>query len=833
MKFFGAILLLIRPIFGALASSRAHAAIDRIYDRISEKADAENVNAVPFKPISIPAESISAGLGAFQSLGDELIVKIVSYIRDPLFFGFSCKMFWNVVSGLAQQRILNQQRLTFPSKFDLALSGGELSVPAALKAYGNGALKVDPELLARNLELAFLSPAFRAAFNFQLWFQISRIPFFKELTEKLIVITIDSIHLNSPALEAHRRTLLHLLISLPEDSVLITKFFDEYPINLLAESSFYKFIDPISKRLSILPDSLLVDSVLPLFSFDQRLIGQLLNIFFQRSEHSKIRALLSVMTLDYTENYYLGCVSIKQFVKSAEMFLNKLDCEIIEIIEEINLKFPNTLSNMLRLLIDPNQNGPIKINELFHVAVLKTDLDLLNTFNNFDFSYKSKDSDFLSFLIKRDPIQASYLLNAIPKMASHKSFLLSSEFQSNHFGAFNNIPSIRVELKRTISCPEITRTHIIYVQTHQPHFFKFLLADTYNRISAYFTMGLKGHARKHYKEHPSFNIALTVLDVYYKWKLDGIIDKPEGFDPELILKEMLSELNILPEKPKDYFELAHELPSFSKAILAGGENEEESLILPEAPLNDIEILSETIALSQVIHDGSSINYRLVLQWFQQFGHQLPKIIPLHELKALLKGAAFHTIRSYEDKKRFDLDPQHQTDPFSMTYRYALIILVTQCKGIQSIVIKRLKSLFPGILSVEAPVDNVNNLEDSDAAEDDDNDSETEATAQVVNQLTAEQRQEFMDLVKDACQFYQYHTAFFSKFKIISTNSRAERFLLDFIRHFIKISNLKEAPIDLVLDRFFQFIGLNPNVESLLKDHFIYFTLLASFRRFSH
>ena len=259
------------------------------------------------------------------------------------------------------------------------------------------------------------------------------------------------------------------------------------------------------------------------------------------------------------------------------------------------------------------------------------------------------------------------------------------------------------------------------------------------------------------------------------------------------------------ESPSEYFEISHGLPSFSKALLVRNNNredeEEEILYTPEAAstqsLAEFELLSNTFALNRVIRDGSSINYRLVLKWFEDFGLRLAgRIIPLNELKLLIKGAAYNTFRKADDKRhRFELDTEiNMNEPFSLTYRFALIIIVTQCKGNRSGVIKRVKNIFGPFTNDEA-----------------------------INSS-------FLSLLRDACAFYHQHFAFFSSFQFVATNTRSERFLLDFIRHFINVAGLVGESVGIIIDRFFAFVELNPEEETLLRDHLVYFILLASFKR---
>lgn len=138
---------------------------------------------------------------------------------------------------------------------------------------------------------------------------------------------------------------------------------------------------------------------------------------------------------------------------------------------------------------------------------------------------------------------------------------------------------------------------------------------------------------------------------------------------------------------------------------------------------------------------------------------------MHELKSLIKGAAYHTFRLAEDKKqRFDLDTSaNRNEPFSMTYRFALIIIVTQCKGNRSAIIKRIKSIFGADTGDQAIHAN------------------------------------FSNLLNEACAFYRQHIAFFSSFKFVATNTRSERFLLDFIRQFIIAAQLRDEPVEIVIE----------------------------------
>lgn len=811
------LLLLLRPFeMAALKSSQVHDEIDRIYDEMAdedEQIDYDNsVQTANNVIVQTSASTTPTTIvpNAFARVTEPILIEILSYLRYPIYFGMSCKMFWNIVSNFARYRILDHTLKTDTSlPFDLAIvPGSSLSIPRALKAFGNADSRVKVDFLVKNLELAFFSPAFRTAFDSVIWSQVAQVPSFKELTENILMESNDLSRrrISSPELEAHRRTLILILASLPEDLQQIMEFFREYPVQLLnpssTESCFHKFVIPIANRLALLPCSYLINAVLPLFSFDQRLIGEIVKIFLQGAEHTSIRALLNFnppTECKILGQTYVGCVNVQQIIRYIKQFLNCFDEEMREILLLLERRAPAHIPDLFHALQE-RYHQQLSVNEIFHVAVLKSLWNVLDSFEDFDFSYEKDDSEFLGVLIERDPNMAMNLLNRVPRMASHKAFLLSSQFQSRHFGTFSSLRNVRIELKRTISCPEITRTHIIYIQDNQYNLFNLLLADSSDRISSYFTMNLEKPIRKRYKEHPSFTIALTTLDVFLESRLDSFIGRPEmeSLDPELVLKQMLDDLNLVPVDSDEYFELAHELPSFAKALLAGGLNEEDSLSVPEAALTqdmaELELLSRKIALNRVIHDGSSLNYRLVLQWFDHFGLRLTQIIPREELKNLLKGAAFHTIRFADDKKvRFNLD---SSDPStSMTYRYAVIIIASQCKGNKTAIVKKLKNLCPG-------------------AFDQDQDNLTE----------------LMNLIDQACEFYRLNAPFFSRFKFIATNSRAERFFIDFVRHFIEISGIWFADASEIIDRFFEFIKFDPDNETLLRDHFIYFILLASFRK---
>ena len=833
-----AAVLLIGQILGSAASSKAHAAIDRIYDQMSEKAnEAEQegtMGTLSLKSEPIPTQKQVEN--QWKRLTElNLLFYILSFIREPMNFGLSCKLFWNVLAGFANYRIFEHRPVIDPTNFQLFLSpGGELSVPLAVRAFGNGALRVETEFLAKNLELAFCSPAFRAAFDSHIWSRVANAPAFHEITENILMESHDNPRLNShwssPELEAHRRTLIRILASLPEDSETVRKFFREYPVQLLKPSSteicFHKFVIPIAKRLVLLPASLLINSVLPMFLYDPRLTEQIVNLFIQRAEHKQIREFMdATLPIEYQTDglTYIGCVSVQSFVRSARAYLNQFDKEMHEILMFIESTAPAHMSDFVSSLLGRFSIEPLDLSEMFQVAILKSDRSALDSLENFDFSYEKDDSEFFSFLIARDPMVGASFLDRFPSLASHRAFLLNPQFQWRHFARLNNLRSARIELKRTIRCSEITRAHLHYMQDHQDRLFLLLLADSCDRISDYFTMKLRGHERKRYKEHPSFTIALMALDVFFESRLTRGF---EGIDPEIVLKQMLSELNIQCDLISgEYFELAHGLPSFAKALLAGGLDEEDTLLVPEAAstqnLAEFDLLSRTISLFRVVHDGTCINYRLVLQWFQQFGFDLIRIIPQYELKALLKGAAFLTIRSVDGKKlRFDLDSLHQNDPFSMTYRYAVIIIVTQCRGIPAAAIKRIKSLFPGALTPTP----TNDIVEIGVVED--NDELVIVPANIPGHV------ELLNLIDQACKFYRHHaSSFFSTFKLISTNSRAERFLIDFIRHFIEISgDLQDKPARVAVMKFFEFIGLDSREEVLLRDHFVYFTLLASFRK---
>lgn len=159
------LLLLSRTVF---TSSKSHASLDRIYDQMDEEEDTLTEEIIQDYYIS-SALSLSEAVtlethNAFEGVAEDIIISIVSFIRDPINFGMSCKHFWRIISAFATYRIFEENLIINPDRFDLFLSPvSALSVPAALRAFGNGHTRVRAEFLVKNLELAFYSPAFRSA----------------------------------------------------------------------------------------------------------------------------------------------------------------------------------------------------------------------------------------------------------------------------------------------------------------------------------------------------------------------------------------------------------------------------------------------------------------------------------------------------------------------------------------------------------------------------------------------------------------------------------------------------------------------------------------------
>lgn len=784
----------IKPIFSAFSSTISD--IDQFRNEVDDDISLKIEGIAEIASDPLPPSN-------FFKLDEIILIQVLSFVEEPFSISTACKWFWKVYSALSSYRIFNGNHLVVPEQFNLLAEDDiSISVPILIKAFGNRDKIIDPEFFAKNLELALCSPAIRVAFNFNLWKYVSKTSKFKELTESMFMYFHDKKNeIECPKLESHRRALLYILASLPKTLKIIENFFMEYPVNFLKNSTedcFKKLSNLISERVALLPIEFINrKNILLFFSFDERILRNLVKIYFQTSNHLALKLLLETNLPDrfkVSDKSYIGCVSILEFVYFAEKYLNRLDSEIIEIILIIEKEKPEHFSPFLARcagITDPH--NILNLSKLFHVSVLNQFWSILDEIQDFSFSYDKNDSEFFNFLIENDPNLISFLISRFPNIVSHRSFLLNAKYQFLHFGTLTNLKEVRDDLKRTIQCPEITRIHILFIQNFQAHLFNLLLADAAKRISKYFALNLKEHERNRYKKHPSFNIALTILDIYYETRLQRRSEAPE-LDPETILSEMFIELGFFRENPVEFLELAHYIPSFSKALLAGGQEEEVTLFTPEAALtqnfDEFEMLSRTIALNRVIYDGTFINYRLVLKWFEQFGTKLAgMVIPIHELKALLKGAAFQTIRTTDNKKlRFDLDNHSRDEPFNMTYRYAVIVLVTQCKGIKAAVIKRLKNLFPGI-----QLDYLDNL------------------------------------IISGCDFYRQHSAFFSHFNFVATNSRSERFLIDFFRHFIHVNELHSSEIETIVAKLFAFINLDPFNEILLRDHFIYFIILASFR----
>jgi hypothetical protein len=748
----------------------------------------------------------------FNGLSVDLIALVLSFCSECSNFSQTCRFSRNLVSSLTDFRIFqahfacnaipNNRLIDFPH-------GNAAALNDILRAFGNGSLRVDFDSLVEGnlLELALCSPAFRNAAALHIWPQLhDNCEAFRNRIETLAMAAQDPI-ITLPSIdsESFRRSLLYILSSLPQQQEPIAAFFNAHPFPLLTpetEPVFNNLCSEIYKRIRLLPIGRIIHQILPQFAFDTRLRNDLVEFYLQTAQHANILRFISTPTLQSDNpRVYCGLLDVRAFLRQIRQHLNLLDHQILNILATIQETAAfHPFTEFSQALLPLGRSEQLSLADKFHVAILKTDWTTLESFDNFDFSYMDSDNHkiFLDHLIARDQQLIFTLLDRIPKLITHRSFLLNPQFQGRHFNSFDTLRQVRIELKRTIpSCHEITLAHIVYLQDTRERLFRLLLADSAERIAKYFTLNLKGPERRRYKDHPSFHIAITTVDTHITQQLQ---QQCESFldDPEIALTGILASINALPSNPNEFFELAHELPSFAAAY-----NSEQTAILLLSPAStalhnsrmNIDILSRTIALNQVIRDGTNTHYRLVLDWFEQFGLGFcSRVMPQVQLKRLLKEAAFRTTTLVDSNHiKFNLlDPLSRDDPLSLTYKYAFVIVAIQCKGNPSATLKRLNNIFPGADFRSSP--------------------------------------RCLDLIQQATNYYRAHQAsFFSKFKFVATNSPSERFLIDFIALFIKISRLNNAPLSEIISSFFAFISLDPHMESLLKDHFIYFILIASFK----
>lgn len=773
---------------------------DTVFDKESDdRGDNKN------DKFTIQVSTTNAPASFFVLLDDDLILRINEYIDHPLALSLSCKYFWNLITLQLDTKLLLEspkfcQNLIAADRFIL-FPQEKISYPSLMRAFGNREFRITAQFLADNLGSVLLSPAFRAIFTEHFWNQIKTIESFNNLSERLHMNHQDKRDnsAGSEIIKSHLKALILVLISLPKDRIVLETFFFQHQFPFLreyTEADCSTYIEEISFQLSLLPTDILISTALPAFNFDHRIIENLFTIYFRKAQHSPIKALLSYSLPESLRSnglLYCGCIVVSSLFYLLEKYLNVMDPELFSLINREVA--PAQHSQFFKLLlendqnIDNSQSARTPLNFTFHVSVLNSDWDTLNLF---DFSSLTKDeSEFFSSFIERNPEGVKELLFYCPGIMSHPALLISTRFQHQYFQHFTQLSTLRAELKRTISCPEVTSAHIQYVFDRFDELYCFLTANSADRIQYYFSLKLIGPARKQYRNHPSFTIAITTLDIWLKNRFNLAPLSSEN-DPELILYNFLSDFDLIPASREDYFELGHYFPSFCDKWYS---NHEKTLLSPVGLDDSLKIsyLSKYFALNNIIHNGHVTNYRLILNWLHEHGiSTLFNFIPQFELKQLLKGAAFGTIKSHRStttKVTFNLNPANQNEPQNITFRYAMIILLTQTKGNISLAKTRAKSLFPGIDSAHP---------------------------------------DFKLFLKNASSHYNTHASSIANFSYYATNSYSERFLIDFLKCFIHGNNLAKEPLSTIAQHLFNYINLNPKTEILFTDHFLYFIFLASF-----
>lgn len=159
-------------------SSKAHEAIDRVYDQLSEERaeieseqqDDESTEASSIHGSTTITSSFTSTLTAnvitpaanpgitkppkpaiILGLPDALLVQIVTFIENPIFLSMSCRSFWNVVSAMTSFRVFHQILCVDRER---AMETNSNRISTLIKAFGIRDLRIKVDLISRNLEFA-------------------------------------------------------------------------------------------------------------------------------------------------------------------------------------------------------------------------------------------------------------------------------------------------------------------------------------------------------------------------------------------------------------------------------------------------------------------------------------------------------------------------------------------------------------------------------------------------------------------------------------------------------------------------------------------------------
>ena len=167
----------------------------------------------------------------------------------------------------------------------------------------------------------------------QIWGNLRQTEEFKEVNELILLESQDGLFFSritvSPHLDAHRRTLLYVLASLPLIPELIENFFFFYPIEFVNERTevVFKSSFSISERLILLGNRL-NGRILELFAFDQRLIEYIVHILIQNGRHELLRGFLFDIPIPehfrIGGHYYIEDVACPAICSYFQRFLNLL-----------------------------------------------------------------------------------------------------------------------------------------------------------------------------------------------------------------------------------------------------------------------------------------------------------------------------------------------------------------------------------------------------------------------------------------------------------------------------------------------------------------------------
>lgn len=630
------------------------------------------------------------------SLDGYILCFLMEFVDDVKPLARSCKFFWNFTSLLMLFHLYGHGSSPFSWVEECSLIQSQNLVGASLtsmvSAFGVPKRPLSIDNIARNLCMFAQSSAFREVFTNSLWSRLRTSQVYLQQCEQLEMFRNDLPRRQwrtfDRSLVKNVMARLHVLASLPLESDVIIAFLNETPFPLIHDETVHVFDslkERIVQRLLLVPVSLLVDRYLQILSFHSDIVGLLVDRLVKSQRFRDLKTLLSRPIPNeyrHLSHPYLGCVRADLLASAIETSLNTLrDPLAVDIVTAASRSI-----RRMRVYLKPRECESAELGRKFHAFVLHHDWDSLRgIFADSELAEQLYPRSF-DFLSTMEPEAVMEAIRECPEITGLHTLLLDHRYQMFHFNTPTHLPRLREALKAVCSYPDVLAAFLRYTESNRPLLYESLVNDSLARINEYFGLTLESTQRKRYKEHPSFVIAIMVLDGFLARNLESAHEISEYYDKETVLRDFLIELNILPDKLDNYFELAHAFPSFCEAMMPLKATATHELLSDENI--DLAKVAEYFRIRQVITDGGFIRYDLIIESVRRCGLVLSHaVVPVELLRHFVKSAAFY-MKKTRHSSHIPFKPSQE-----LNLRRDLLILTIQQAGRKAATRKAFKNHF--------------------------------------------------------------------------------------------------------------------------------------------